>query len=102
MVKYIQSIEEFNSEITNGTVIVDFYADWCGPCKMLGKVIEAVDGKLQDGIKILKVDTDVHQTLAMQFGVQSIPTVLKFVNGKVALKSVGYIDEDDFIDFAKN
>ena len=72
MIKYLKE-ENFDNEIKNGKVVVDFYADWCGPCKALGEILE----QLTD-INILKINVDEHQDLAIQFGVMSIPTIILF------------------------
>ena len=75
MIKYLKD-ENFEEEIQTEKVLVDFYADWCGPCKMMGEVLETMDG-----IDILKINTDEHEDLAMRFGVMSIPTLILFKNG---------------------
>ena len=64
-------------------VVVDFYADWCGPCKMIEPVIHKLSEEYQGKVKFVKVDTDANQELAMQFGIMSIPTVMLFSKGKV-------------------
>lgn len=67
---------EFNSEVLNqsGVVIVDFYATWCGPCKMLAPVLESIDNEMGN-IKVVKVDIDESRRLAMNYGIQSVPTI---------------------------
>ena len=64
-------------------VVVDFYADWCGPCKIIEPVIHRLSEEYQGRVKFVKVDTDANQELAMQFGIMSIPTVMFFSKGKV-------------------
>ena len=64
-------------------VVVDFYADWCGPCKMISPVIHKLSEEYQGKVKFVKVDTDANQELAMQFGIMSIPTVMFFSKGEV-------------------
>ena len=64
-------------------VVVDFYADWCGPCKIIEPVIHKLSEEYQGKVKFVKVDTDANQELAMQFGIMSIPTVMFFSKGKV-------------------
>jgi len=64
-------------------VVVDFYADWCGPCKIIAPVIHKLSEEYQGKVKFVKVDTDANQELAMQFGIMSIPTVMFFSKGKV-------------------
>ena len=82
MIKYLKD-ENFEEEIQKEKVLVDFYADWCGPCKMMGEVLETMDG-----IDVLKINTDEHEDLAMKFGVMSIPTLILFKNGKEVKKQV--------------
>ena len=64
-------------------VVVDFYADWCGPCKVIEPIMSRLSKEYDGRVKFVKVDTDVNQELAMQFGIMSIPTVMFFSNGKV-------------------
>ena len=71
-------------------VLVDFWASWCGPCKMLGPVISEIATEYDGRIKVGKVDVDEESDLAEQYGVQSIPLVLLFKNGEVAARSVGF------------
>ena len=64
-------------------VVVDFYADWCGPCKIIEPVMHKLSEEYQGRVKFVKVDTDANQELAVQFGIMSIPTVMFFSKGKV-------------------
>ncbi len=64
-------------------VLVDFYADWCGPCKIMDPVIHQLSKEYQGKVKFVKIDTDDNQDLAMQFGIMSIPTMMLFSKGKV-------------------
>ena len=75
---------------------MDFYADWCGPCKALGEIIETLDD-----INILKINVDEHQDLAMQFGVMSIPTIILFEDGKQKKKNIGLMSKDDLENWIK-
>ncbi|MDG7007987.1 MAG: thioredoxin [Nitrososphaerota archaeon] len=76
---------KFQDEVvrSNLPVVVDFYADWCGPCKVISPVIHRLSEEYQGKVKFVKVDTDANQELAMQFGIMSIPTVMFFSKGKV-------------------
>ena len=89
MIKHIQSVDEFKKEIMSGTVLVDFYATWCGPCQMLSPLIEELDKK--HNIKILKVDVDEVGDLAREFRVMSIPTLVVFKDGKMTKREMGYM-----------
>lgn len=88
MIKYLKD-ENFNDEIKNGKILVDFYADWCGPCRAMGEILEELEE-----VDILKVNVDEHQDLAMQFGVMSIPTIILFENGEQKKKNIGMMDKD--------
>lgn len=79
-------------------VLVDFWATWCGPCQMLGPVVEELAGET-DNVKICKVDVDENQTSAMQYQVMSIPTLVLFKNGAEVARSVGLISKQELIDF---
>ena len=78
-------------------ILVDFYATWCGPCKMLGPVLE----NYQSTIKVIKVDTDEFEELAREYGVMSIPTLVLMEQGKEVKRNVGFIDEDGLATFLK-
>lgn len=76
-------------------VLVDFWAAWCGPCRMLGPVLEELSGEAD--FKIVKVDVDAEPALAMQFGIESIPTLLVFRNGQLVNRSVGLVSKADIL-----
>ncbi len=94
MIKHLEN-EDFNSELKGKKVLVDFYADWCGPCKMMGKVLEDVN------FDILKVNVDIHSDIARKFGVMSIPTLILFDDTKPVKKNIGFMTKDDLEDFLK-
>lgn len=90
MVKQINQ-ENFETEVLGheGVVVVDFFASWCGPCKMLGPVLEDTAEEMQN-VKIVKVDIDENNELAKKYSVQSVPTLKIFKNGVEALTKVGF------------
>lgn len=82
--------QSFNNETSEGVVLVDFWAPWCGPCKMIAPVLEELDAEFGDKVKIAKIDVDHNQETAGRFGVMSIPTLLVFKNGEVVDQAVGF------------
>ncbi len=86
------SIANFEKEVLHSDkpVLVDFYADWCGPCKMLSPVLHEIAEEKADVLKIGKVNVDEQMELAKQFQVSSIPLIVLFKNGKVVARTVGY------------
>lgn len=85
--------DNFDNEVTNceKTVMVDFWADWCGPCKMLAPTISEIAEEFSDSVKVGKVNVDEQPELADKFGITSIPTVIVFKNGEMSDSSVGYV-----------
>lgn len=79
----------FSQTIRSGVSLVDFWAAWCGPCKVLGPIVDEVADEIGDKANICKVDVDVNQKIAQQFGIRNIPTILIFKNGKAVGKIVG-------------
>ena len=100
MVKLIKTEEEFNREIMNDKVVVDFFANWCGPCKMLAPIVEEVSNELEK-ITFIKVDIDETESLPRQFDIMSIPTLLVFEKGELIKRHTGYIDKDELVQFIK-
>ncbi|MDP4085378.1 MAG: thioredoxin [Bacillota bacterium] len=82
--------QTFTSETNSDLVLVDFWAPWCGPCKMIAPVLEELDSELGEKVKIVKLDVDDNQETAAKFGVMSIPTLLLFKDGEVVDKIVGF------------
>ena len=82
--------QNFTNETEADTVLVDFWATWCGPCKMIAPVLEELDADMGDKVKIVKVDVDENQETAAKFGIMSIPTLLVLKDGEVVDKVVGY------------
>lgn len=83
---------EFEALIKEETfVLVDFFATWCGPCKMLGPVLEQIANTLEGRVRIVKVDVDKDSELAMQFGIMSVPTMILFKNGQAIKQLQGFL-----------
>ena len=94
MIKYLE--KNFDEEISNKRILVDFYADWCGPCRMLGSVLENIKD-----IEILKVNVDKFPDIAQRYMVMSIPTLLLMDNGEVIKSNVGFMTEEELNEFIK-
>lgn len=96
MIKHLEKEEDFEKEIQE-EVVVDFYADWCGPCKMIGSILEEIDS-----FNVLKINVDEFPDIARKFGIMSIPTLIKFKGGEEVKKIVGLRTkeqlEEDFKD----
>ena len=88
MLKKLNS-QNFEAEINANTTLVDFYADWCGPCKMIAPIVEEIANERGD-ITVGKVNVDDDSALAMKYNVVSIPTLIVFKNGKEQSRIVGY------------
>lgn len=97
MIKHISS-KEFEEEVLKSkeAVLVDFYADWCGPCRMLAPIFEEIED-----VNIYKVNVDDEPDLAMKYGIMSIPCVISFKDGKEYKKSVGLVDKETILDLLK-
>ena len=80
----------FDNTVANGLVLVDFWATWCGPCKMLAPTIDAIATEYKDRVVVGKVDVDENEAIARRFGIMSIPTLFLFKDGEVVEKLVGY------------
>jgi thioredoxin 1 len=85
----------FDSTVNDGVVLVDFWAPWCGPCKMLSPVIEEIANEYNGRAKICKVNTDDHRDAAINFAISAIPTLILFKDGQIANKWVGLTTKDD-------
>ena len=90
MGKYLElNASNFNDTIKEGVTLVDFWAPWCGPCRMIAPVIEELANDYDGKAKICKVNTDEEQDIAIQYGIRSIPTILFFKDGHLVDKMVG-------------
>ncbi len=93
--------ENFDEKIKEGTVLVDFFATWCGPCRMLGPVLEQVSDEIGDKAKIYKVDIDECIDIAKRFGIMSVPTMIIFKDGKESEKLIGLRQKGQILEALK-
>ena len=98
----ILNSKNFEKETKNGIVVVDFFATWCGPCRMMAPILEEVQEELGDKAKIFKVDVDESEELARKFGVMMIPTIVILENGEQRDKHVGLWQKEDMFDEIKS
>ncbi len=100
----LQTLNESNFkqfiEDAKGTVLVDFYADWCGPCKMLSPVLEKISNENQD-VEIVKINVDESSNLAQEYGVINIPTMVILKNSEVSHVQVGVLPEGEILNLLK-
>lgn len=87
--------ENFNDLIKEGNHLVDFYAEWCGPCRMLAPILEQLDDK----INIIKIDVDKHEDLAREYGVMSIPTIIFFKDGVKKEELIGFRTKEELEEY---
>lgn len=88
----------FNEVLKNNIVVVDFFANWCGPCKMLSPIIEEVSNEMND-VVFAKVNIDESSDIAGKFGIMSIPTIIIFKNGNAVSKNVGFLSKSELREF---
>jgi thioredoxin 1 len=81
---------EFETAVANGVVLVDFYADWCGPCKMIAPILEQIQDEYEGKLEIIKVDVDAEGGLAQKYSIMSIPTLMLFKDGDVVGQVLGF------------
>lgn len=94
--------QKFNEIIQSETpVLIDFFADWCGPCKMLAPILKEVKEELGDGVKIIKIDVDKNQQLAAKYQVRGVPTMIVFKDGEQKWRQSGVLQKDDIVNVIK-
>jgi len=96
MVKYLEHQEEYFDKVEKGIILVDFYTEWCGPCKMLASILEEIDY-----MDVLKVDADKFPELAIKFGIMSVPTLCFYKDGLLMQKEIGYRTPEEIKDVYK-
>lgn len=100
MIKYIENKKQFEEEIKNNKVIVDFYAEWCGPCQLLAPILENI-AKENDNVVVLKIDVDKNTELAREHGILSIPTIEIYKNSKLVDKKIGLLSKEEIEDLLR-
>ena len=98
MLKHINSVQEFEEEVKEGLVLVDFFATWCGPCKILAPLLEQLAEEKPE-LKILKIDVDEVGPLAARYGIQAIPTLMLFKDGERKDTKLGYQNKNQLLAF---
>ena len=98
------TVSNFESEVlrSDQPVLVDFYSDWCGPCRMLAPVLEEIAREYEGGVKVGKVNVDEQMELAQKFGVSSIPLLVVFKDGQPVAKSLGYRPKEEIVNLLKD
>ena len=94
---HVESADQFEELTSEGIALVDYHADWCGPCKMLAPTIDELAEEVED-LTVLKVDVDEHQGLAQEAGVRGIPALQFYVDGEEAERLVGVQEKEDLLD----
>lgn len=92
---HIESTNQFDETIVEGITLVDFYATWCGPCRMISPFIEEIDEEYNGKIKVAKVDVDECGEVAARYGINAIPALLIFKDNELAKTNVGFIPKED-------
>ncbi|ESP87650.1 thioredoxin [Candidatus Halobonum tyrrellensis] len=98
---HVESTEQFEELTSEGIVLVDYHADWCGPCQMLAPTVEELAAEVDD-LTVLKVDVDEHQALAQEAGVRGIPALQFYADGEEAERLVGVQEKEDLLDVVES
>ena len=93
--------DNFDKEVINSDkpVLIDFWATWCGPCRMLAPAVESAAAKYDGRLKVGKINVDEEPELSLEYSISSIPTLMMFKNGEETAKTVGYMPEDELFEF---
>tara|TARA_B100000965_G_scaffold312192_3_gene271930 strand:- start:6353 stop:6679 length:327 start_codon:yes stop_codon:yes gene_type:complete len=100
----IQNKEDFQNEVLNSEspVLVDFWAEWCGPCKQLAPLVEEAAEEFKENIKVCKMDVDANREVAAEYGIRSIPTLLIFANGELIGTEIGALTMQQLEEFIRS
>lgn len=101
MLKHIDGKEEFDKAIKSGRVLVDFFATWCGPCRMISPILEELASDPSFEVEIIKVDVDENEDLAAEYKIYTIPTLIYLEDGKLVNRVSSFMRKDQIIDFCK-
>ncbi len=95
--EHVITSANFETEVLNSDipVLVDFYADWCGPCKMMAPIVERIAETYEGKLKVGKCNIDNEEEIALKYRIMSIPTIIIFVNGEAKVKSIGALSEEE-------
>ena len=101
-IKHYNTMSKFN-ELINGDkpVLVDFYADWCGPCRILSPIIKEVKSEFGDQLKVVKIDVDRNPAASGAYGIQGVPTMILFKEGKILWRQAGVLSKQDLVEVIK-
>lgn len=98
---YIANENDLIEVTKEGLTIVDFYADWCGPCRMIAPILEELDEE-NENIKVAKVNVDENRDLSMKYKISAIPAIMFFKDGKVVRSEVGFMTRDDLLEILED
>lgn len=93
--------KDFDEEIKKGVSLVDFYASWCGPCRIMANILEDISAELGEKVNVFKVDVDSAEKLSKNFGIMSIPTLMIFKEGQLKEKHIGIWQQDECVEAVK-
>ena len=100
----VENKDDFQNEVINNEVpvLVDFWAEWCGPCKQLAPIVEEASNEFKDKIKVCKIDVDLNRDIAAEYGIRSIPTLMIFENGTLVGTEIGALTKLQLEEFIRS